>query len=102
MNMTKSDIVDIISNSTGLSKIETDAVVKGFLDTVISALKEGQTIELRGFGSFKVVKRAQRVARNPKTNEEVIVPEQYVPVLKISKDFKRAVGDAHSHQAVNA
>ena len=100
--MTKSDIVDIISNSTGLSKIETDAVVKGFLDTVISALKEGQTIELRGFGSFKVVKRAQRVARNPKTNEEVIVPEQYVPVLKISKDFKRAVGDAHSHQAVNA
>lgn len=102
MNMTKSDIVDIISNSTGLSKIETDAVVKGFLDTVISALKEGQTIELRGFGSFKVVKRAQRVARNPKTNEEVIVPEQYVPILKISKDFKRAVGEAHSHQAVNA
>lgn len=94
MNMTKSDIVDIISNSTGLSKLETDAVVKGFLDTVISALKEGQTIELRGFGSFKVVKRAQRVARNPKTNQEVIVPEQHVPVLKISKDFRRAVAEA--------
>jgi DNA-binding protein HU-beta len=100
MNMTKSDIVDIISTSTGLSKIETDAVVKGFLDTVIAALKEGQTIELRGFGSFKVVKRAQRVARNPKTNEEVIVPEQFVPVLKISKDFKRIVGEAHSLQNV--
>lgn len=100
MNMTKSDIVDIISTSTGLSKLETDAVVKGFLDTVIAALKEGQTIELRGFGSFKVVKRAQRVARNPKTNEEVIVPEQFVPVLKISKDFKRAVGEAHSLQNV--
>lgn len=94
MNMTKSDIVDIISASTGISKVETEAVVKGFLDTVIDAMKDGKSIELRGFGSFKVVKRAQRVARNPKTNEEVIVPEQHVPVLKISKDFKKAVSEA--------
>jgi len=92
--MTKADIVEIIAESTGLSKVETEAVVKGFLDTVIDAMKRGETIELRGFGSFKVVKRAQRVARNPKTNEEVIVPEQYVPTLKISKEFKRAVDEA--------
>lgn len=91
--MTKADIVDIITLSTGISKTETETVVNGFLDTVIESLKEGKNIELRGFGSFKVVKRAQRVARNPKTNEEVIVPEQYVPVLKISKDFKKAVSD---------
>lgn len=89
--MTKADIVDIISSSTGLTKVETETVVKGFLDTVIDAMKRGETIELRGFGSFKVVKRAQRVARNPKTNEEIIVPEQHVPILKISKDFKKQV-----------
>jgi nucleoid DNA-binding protein len=89
--MTKADIVEIISSSTGLTKIETEAVVKGFLETVIEAMKRGETIELRGFGSFKVVKRAKRVARNPKTNKEVIVPSQYVPVLKISKEFKQAV-----------
>jgi DNA-binding protein HU-beta len=89
--MTKADIVEIISSSTGLTKIETEAVVKGFLETVIEAMKRGETIELRGFGSFKVVKRARRVARNPKTNKEVIVPSQYVPVLKISKEFKQAV-----------
>jgi len=100
MNMTKADIVDIISSSTGIAKVETEAVVKGFLDTVIESLKDGKTIELRGFGSFKVVKRAQRVARNPKTNEEVIVPEQFVPVLKISKDFKRVVGEAANKQLV--
>ncbi len=94
--MTKADIVDIISNSTGITKVETEAVVNGFLDTVIDAMKSGETIELRGFGSFKVVKRAQRVARNPKTNEEVIVPEQHVPVLKVSKEFKKAVNDANS------
>lgn len=92
--MTKADIVGIISDFTGLTKVETEAVVKGFLDTVIDAMKKGETIELRGFGSFKVVKRAQRVARNPKTNEEVIVPEQHVPVLKMSKDFKKQVNEA--------
>lgn len=94
--MTKADIVDIISNSTGITKVETEAVVNGFLDTVIDAMKSGETIELRGFGSFKVVKRAQRVARNPKTNEEVIVPEQHVPVLKVSKEFKKEVNEANS------
>ncbi|WP_280842367.1 HU family DNA-binding protein [Rhodohalobacter sp. SW132] len=94
--MTKADIVDVISSSTGLTKVETEAVVNGFIDTVIDAMKRGETIELRGFGSFKVVKRAQRVARNPKTNEEVIVPEQYVPTLKISKDFKKQVNKSNS------
>jgi len=93
--MTKADIVDVISTATGITKVETEAVVKGFLDTVIDAMKRGETIELRGFGSFKVVKRAQRVARNPKTNEEVIVPEQYVPMLKVSKDFKKIVNQTN-------
>ena len=74
--------------------METEAVVNGFMETVIDSLKRGDTIELRGFGSFKVVKRAQRVARNPKTNQEVIVPEQYAPVLKVSKDFKESVNEA--------
>ncbi len=92
--MTKADIVDIISTSVGLTKVETEAVVNGFMETVIDAMKRGENIELRGFGSFKVVKRAQRVARNPKTNVEVIVPEQFVPVLKVSKDFKEAVNDS--------
>jgi len=92
--MTKADIVDVIASSTGLTKVETEAVVKGFMETVKDAMKRGEHIELRGFGSFKVVKRAQRVARNPKTNEEVIVPEQYVPVLKISKEFKNDVNEA--------
>lgn len=89
--MTKADIVEIISANTGITKIETEAVVNGFLQTVIDSMKRGENIEIRGFGSFKVVKRARRIARNPKTNQEVIVPEQHVPVLKISKDFKKAV-----------
>lgn len=94
IKMTKADIVDILSTSIGLTKVETEAVVNGFMETVIEAMKRGDNIELRGFGSFKVVKRAQRVARNPKTNVEVIVPEQFVPVLKVSKDFKEVVNDS--------
>ena len=91
--MTKADMVDIISASTGLTKVETEAVVNGFMETVIDAMKRGEHIELRGFGTFKVVKRAPRVARNPKTNEEIQVPAQFVPVLKMSKDFKESVND---------
>lgn len=94
--MTKADMVDIISSSTGLTKVETEAVVNGFMETVIDVMKQGEHIELRGFGSFKVVKRAPRVARNPKTNEEITVPEKYVPILKVSKDFKEAVNTSVS------
>lgn len=89
--MTKSDIVHVISASTGISKIETEAVINGFVETVIESLRNGETIELRGFGTFKVVRRAQRVARNPKTNQEVTVPAQAVPVLKVSKEFRATV-----------
>ena len=92
--MTKADMVDIISSSTGLTKVETEAVVNGFMETVIDAMKRNEHIELRGFGTFKVVKRAPRVARNPKTNEEIQVPAQHVPVLKMSKDFRDAVNEA--------
>lgn len=91
--MTKADLVDIISSSTGLTKVETDAVVNGFMETVIDAMKRGERIELRGFGTFKVVKRAPRVARNPKTNEEIPVPSQFVPTLKVSQDFRDVVND---------
>src|SRR5690625_6327661 len=96
--MTNAHILDILSSTSGLTKVETEGVVKGFMETVIDAMKRGETIELRGFGSFKVVKRAQRVARNPKTNEEVIVPEQFVPMLKVSREFKEAVNESMKEQ----
>src|SRR5690625_2388929 len=99
--MTKADIVDVIASSTGLTKVETEAVVNGFMETVIDAMKKGEHIELRGFGSFKVVKRAPRVARNPKTNEEITVPEKYVPVFKVSKDFKESVNASVGAQKGN-
>jgi len=93
--MTKADIVDRIAMATGLTKLETEAVVDGFIVTVIDSLKEGQSIEIRKFGSFKVVKRAPRVARNPRTNEKVNVPEQFVPVFRVSKSFQEGVDTSY-------
>jgi nucleoid DNA-binding protein len=87
----KADIIDRIAAGTGITKIETEAVVNGFINTVIEALKEGENIELRGFGTFKVQSRAPRTARNPRTNEELHVPARSVPVFKPSKDFRADV-----------
>lgn len=89
--MTKADIVEHIARGTGLTKTETEAVVNGFITTVIQALQEGERIELRGFGTFRVQRRAARLARNPRTKEEVEVEARYAPVFKASKDFQQAV-----------
>ncbi|MCU0454009.1 MAG: integration host factor subunit beta [Bacteroidetes bacterium] len=91
--MTKADIVDVIASATGLTKVETEAVVDGFIQTVINAMKEGKNIEIRGFGSFKVKKRKGRIARNPRTGQQVMVDEHYVPIFKVSKELKHVVDE---------
>ena len=89
--MTKADIVDKIASGTGVTKLETEAIVEGFFLTVIDSLKNGHGIEIRGFGTYKVKKKNARQARNPRTGEQVFVPEHYVPTFKFSKDFKAIV-----------
>jgi len=91
--VTKADIVDVIASATGLTKVETEAVVDGFIQTVINAMKEGKNIEIRGFGSFKVKKRKGRMARNPRTGEQVKVDEHFVPIFKVSKELKLIVDE---------
>lgn len=89
--MTKADIVDKVAEGTGLTKLETEAIIEGFFATVIDALKNGRGIEIRGFGSFKVKKKNARNARNPKTGDKVFVDEHFVPTFKFSKEFKDIV-----------
>lgn len=92
--MTKADIVDRVAEGTGLTKLETEAVVEGFFRTVIEALCQGNGIEIRGFGTYKVKKKAGRFARNPKSGEKVYVDDHFVPVFKFSKDFKGQVNNS--------
>ncbi len=93
MNVTKADIVDLIATGTGLTKVETEAVVDGFIQTVIASMKDGKNIEIRGFGSFKVKKRKGRIARNPRTGAQVKVDDHYVPLFKVSKELKHSVNE---------
>lgn len=91
--MTKADIVDRVAAGTGLTKLETEAIIEGFFKTVIESLMEGKGIEIRGFGSYKVKKKNARYARNPKTGDQVYVPEHFVPSFKFSKEFKNMVNE---------
>jgi len=89
--MTKADIVEQISGSTGLTKKDTAMAVEGFIQAVRRALSNGQNIEIRGFGSFKVKSRRARKARNPRTGQAVDVPARMVPTFKPSKELKDMV-----------
>ena len=89
--MTKAQIVERIATATGLTKLETEAVVDGFMLTVIKAVEQGEHVELRGFGTFRARERAARTARNPQTDEPVEVPRQFVPVFKPAAEFRRVV-----------
>ena len=94
--MTKADIIDQVSAGTGLTKLETEAVVNGFISVVKSELMRSGRVDLRGFGSFTVQHRAARTARNPRKNVPVHVPAAHIPVFKPSKEFKKEVDESVS------
>jgi nucleoid DNA-binding protein len=86
--MTKADLVEQISESTGLTKKDTADTVDEFLAAIKKALVSGNHIEIRGFGTFKVKERKARTARNPRTGDPVPLPSRRVPVFKVSKELK--------------
>jgi DNA-binding protein HU-beta len=92
--MTRAQIAAKISEATGLSKKETEIVVEGFISCVIEALKENETIEIRGFGTFKNNVKEPRIARNPKTGEKIQLGKRFIPMFKVSKEFKKVVQDS--------
>lgn len=89
--MTKADIVRQIAQATGLTKTDTSAVVDGFIESVIEAMEQEEHIEIRGFGTFKVVTRAPRTGRNPRTGSEVKISSRRAPVFKPSKELRARV-----------
>ncbi|HIA28997.1 MAG TPA: integration host factor subunit beta [Candidatus Marinimicrobia bacterium] len=92
--MTKADIINNVSAATGLTKVETEAVLDGVMTTIIDSLKRNERVELRGFGTFGVKRRDPRKARNPGTGETVYLPERCVPTFKPSSVMRRVVNDA--------
>ena len=89
--MTKADIIREVSDMTGLTKVEVDAVLECVIVSIVGSLKRGERVDLRGFGSFVVKQRAARDARNPATREIVKLKERYLPAFKVSKLLKEKV-----------
>ena len=91
--MTKQNIIDIVSEATGLTKVETEAVMNGVMKTIIDSLAENDRVELRGFGTFGVKHRMPKKARNPGTGDAIYLPERYVPTFKPSKIMRSRVNE---------
>jgi len=90
--MTKSGLIEKVSEATPhLSKKDTEIVVNTIFDSMTEALKAGRRIEIRGFGSFQVKVREARDGRNPKTGEEVHIPDKRTPFFKVGKELKQMV-----------
>jgi len=90
-SVTKKDIVTKVSNDTNVAQVDVKKVVQKTLDVIVESLERGETVELRNFGVFKVKNRRGRVGRNPRTGEEVQVPEKKVVVFKAGLILKGKV-----------
>jgi integration host factor subunit beta len=91
--MTKADLVEEVAKVTELTRKDSEVIVDTLFESVIKALRVGDKLEVRGFGSFRVRQRNARVGRNPKTGEKVEVPAKRVPYFKPSKELKDLINE---------
>lgn len=89
--MTKGKIIGIVAEGTGLTKLETSAVIDGFLATISYALSKSERVQLRDFGSFRVVQRKSRTARNPRTGGIILIPSQFTAKFRPAKSLRAAL-----------
>ena len=89
--MNKTELIAAAAEKAGVSKKEAEAVVTAAFDAIAASLKEGEKVQLVGFGSFEVKNRAARTGRNPRTKGEVTIPASKAVQFKSGKVLKRAV-----------
>ena len=82
----------VVGEKAGVSKKEAEAVVTAAFDAIAASLKEGEKVQLVGFGSFEVKTRAERIGRNPATGAEIKIAASKVPTFKAGKALKDIVG----------
>jgi len=89
--MTKAELVEKVADKIQLPKKQTETVVNILLNSITEALSEGDKVELRGFGSFRIRNRNPREGRNPKTGDTVQIPAKRVPFFKAGKALREMV-----------
>lgn len=92
--MNKSDLVALVAEKMDATKRDAEVSLNAVVEAITESLVKGEKIQLVGFGSFEVRKRAARKGRNPQTKEEIRIPASKAPVFKAGKVFKDAVNNA--------
>ncbi|OXS71312.1 DNA-binding protein [Priestia endophytica] len=90
-SVNKTDLINAVAEASELSKKDATKAVDAVFDTILDALKEGDKVQLIGFGNFEVRERAARKGRNPQTGDEIEIPASKVPAFKPGKALKDAV-----------
>lgn len=89
--MNKTELIKHIAETAGLSQKQATSALQAVETAIIDSLANGNTVELKGFGTFSLKERAERQGRNPKTGETITIPAQKTPHFKAGKAFKDAV-----------
>jgi integration host factor subunit beta len=96
MVMTKAELVEDVARAAELTKKDAERLVEIVFESIIDTLNQGEKIELRGFGSFRVRERGARRGRNPKTGDPVNIPAKRVPYFKPGKELKELINEDHA------
>ena len=91
--MNKTELIAAVAEKTGMSKKDTEAVIAATLGTITAALHEEEKVQLMGFGSFEVKKKAAHMGRNPRTGETMEIAASKNPTFKAGKALKDAVAE---------
>ena len=89
--MTKAELVSKISQKTGVEKLTTLAIIESMMQEIKDSISLEEPVFLRGFGTFKAKKRAEKTGRNIKKNTTIIIPAHYIPAFKPAKVFAEKV-----------
>ena len=102
VNMTKAQLAAQLSTTLETNKTEAEKTVDAVFAAIAQALKDGEKLDIRGFGVFKVKDQAARTARNPRTGEAIAVPAKKVATFKPSKDLAEVLNPEHAKAAEQA
>ena len=89
--MNKNELVEAIALSTEITKTDVDKVVTSLTEVITDELEKGDSVSLKGFGTFEVRSRSERTGRNQRTGETLVIPASKVPAFKVSSALKKAV-----------
>ena len=91
--MNKVELVSKVAETAGLTKVQAEAAVNAFVTVVSNSLKDGEKVSLKGFGSFELSERKERVGKEPGSDQIVSIPARKAPVFKASSTLKKSVNE---------